>query len=148
VTRARLTKHFHFVSFTTETREVYRALDLIAFPNQEVGLGRPVIEAAANARPVVASGSANGADILIPDETGLLVARNDPAPLAEAIERLLVDPDLRQRMGEAAAALARDRFSPARNAAAIEAVYDSVLGIEPTEPTEPVAPELAPPRAA
>jgi glycosyltransferase involved in cell wall biosynthesis len=126
VARMGLTSHFRFVPFTTQTRDVYRALDLVVFPNQEVGLGRPVIEAAANARPVVASGSSSGADVLVPGKTGLLVEREDPRALASAIERLLHDPPLRRRMGNAAHKLAQQRFSPAENAHAVEAVYDSI----------------------
>src|SRR5581483_3704656 len=127
VARSGLTKHFHFVSFTIQTREVYRALDLVVFPNQEVGLGRPVIEAAANARPVVASGSVTGAEVLVPGETGMLVPRENPQALADAIGDLVVDPEKRRAMGRAAYELARGRFYPQRNARAVEAVYDSLL---------------------
>jgi glycosyltransferase involved in cell wall biosynthesis len=141
VARSGLTKHFHFVSFTIQTREVYRALDLVVFPNQEVGLGRPVIEAAANARPVVASGSTTGAEVLVPGETGVLVPRDSPQALADAIGELVVDPEKRRAMGRAAYELARERFYPQRNARAIEAVYDSLLDLEPVaeEEREPVA---------
>ena len=45
------------------------------------------------------------------DETGVLVEPGDPQGLAAAISELLDDPDRRARMGEAAAADARARFS-------------------------------------
>jgi glycosyltransferase involved in cell wall biosynthesis len=134
VAQSGLQDHFHFVTFTIQTREVYRALDLVVFPNQEVGLGRPVIEAAANARPVVASGSLTGAEVLVPGETGVLVPRESPDELADAIGELVLDADKRQGMGRAAYELARERFYPQRNARAVEAVYDSLVG-------EPPAPE-------
>jgi glycosyltransferase involved in cell wall biosynthesis len=140
VVRSGLEKHFQFVSFTIQTREVYRALDLVVFPNQEVGLGRPVIEAAANARPVVASGSVTGAEVLVPGETGVLVPRDSPEALADAIGELVLDADKRQAMGRAAYELARDRFYPQRNARAVETVYDLLLGTPAPEPErEPVA---------
>lgn len=128
VDRAGLHDRFRFASFVTRTTDVYRALDLIAFPNQEVGLGRPVIEAAANARPVVASGSSTGAGILIPGVTGELVDREHPEALADAIESLLRDSERRIRMGAAAFALARKRFEPERNARLVEDLYDELLG--------------------
>jgi glycosyltransferase involved in cell wall biosynthesis len=93
-----------------------------------------VIEAAANARPVVASGSQTGAEILVPRRTGLLVPVGSPDELAAALGSLLVDPGLRRRMGEAAYALARDRFDPARNARTVGAIYASLLGGEPPAP--------------
>ena len=139
VGRSGLEKHFQFVSFTIQTREVYRALDLVVFPNQEVGLGRPVIEAAANARPVVASGSATGAEVLVPGETGVLVPRDSPQALADAIGELVLDAEKRQAMGRAAYELARDRFYPQRNARAVEAVYDSLVGAPEPEPERVLA---------
>ena len=65
-----LADRFTFVPFTTSPGAVYRALDVVVFPNQGAGLGRPVLEAAAYGKPVVASGSPDGAGLLIPDETG------------------------------------------------------------------------------
>ena len=52
-----LDEHFSFLPFTAETGEIYSALDIVTFPNQGVGLGRPVLEAAMYGKPVVASGS-------------------------------------------------------------------------------------------
>ena len=61
-----LADRFSFLPFTTNTGPIYRALDLVVFPNQGAGLGRPVLEAAAYGKPVVASGSPDGAGILVP----------------------------------------------------------------------------------
>ena len=55
------TDRFSFLPFTTQPGPVYRALDVVVFPNQGAGLGRPVLEAAAYGKPVVASGSPDGA---------------------------------------------------------------------------------------
>src|SRR3954452_23255741 len=98
-----LDDHFSFLPFTAETGEIYNALDIVTFPNQGIGLGRPVLEAATYGKPVVASGSAGGAGILRPGKTGLLLedaTRKDPAA---ALCLLIADPDLRRRLGEAAA---------------------------------------------
>jgi glycosyltransferase involved in cell wall biosynthesis len=122
-----LANYFHFVPFATQTRAVYEALDIIVFPNQEVGLGRPVLEAAASARPVVASGSTSGAEVLVPGVTGLLVEAGDPVALAEAIGGLIGDPVRRREMGEAAFALARERFDPVRNARAVSLIYERLV---------------------
>ena len=143
VDEAGLTQYFRFAPFMTQTRDVYRALDLIAFPNQGVGLGRPVIEAAANARPVVASGSATGAEILSPGETGLLVERDQPEDLADAIAELLSDPERRAKMGEAAHQLASERFDPLRNAQAVELIYRELLGMPTPEPNRARAEQAA-----
>ena len=124
-----LERHFSFLPFTVETGEIYSALDIVTFPNQGVGLGRPVLEAATYGKPVVASGSRDGAGLLLPAETGILLDDATPGALASALRLLIDDPALRIRLGEAAAEHARERFDPRRNAAAVEDVYDSLLGV-------------------
>jgi glycosyltransferase involved in cell wall biosynthesis len=135
-----LEDHFSFLPFTAETGEIYSALDVVTFPNQGVGLGRPVLEAAMYGKPVVASGSQSGAGVLLPGETGILLDDANPSALADALRTLIDDPALRIRLGESAARHARAKFDPAQNARAVEAVYDALLGTEPdAEPVEPHA---------
>jgi glycosyltransferase involved in cell wall biosynthesis len=121
-----LADRFTFLPFTTAPGPVYRALDVVVFPNQGAGLGRPVLEAAAYGKPVVASGSPDGAGVLVDGETGILLPRATPATLAEAIGVLAGDQDLRRRYGDRARALAATRL-PHRVAREIEVVYDRVL---------------------
>lgn len=123
-----LNERFSFLPFTPRTAEVYAALDIVTFPNQGVGLGRPVLEAAMHGKPVVASGSRTGAGILLPDETGILLAEGAPDAIVEALRRLIRDPELRERLGAAAAAHAQREFDPVRNAGAVERIYDELLG--------------------
>ena len=81
-------------------------------------------------KPVVASGSEAGAGVLLPGKTGLLLQDASPEQLAAALRLLIADPELRRRLGEAAAEHARVRFDPASNARAVERVYDELLGVE------------------
>lgn len=127
VARYGLGGSFTFLPFVKDMREVYPALDVVTFPNQGVGLGRPVLEAAAHGKPVVAAGSADGAGVLLPGRTGLLLEHGSPAELAAVLEQLATDAELRARLGEAAAVHARDAFDPVRNARRVEAVYDGLL---------------------
>jgi glycosyltransferase involved in cell wall biosynthesis len=131
VRRKGLDRHFSFLPFTSETGEIYSALDVVTFPNQGVGLGRPVLEAATYAKPVVASGSRNGAGVLLPDRTGILLEDAGPEQIAAALRELISDAKLRRLLGSEAAAHARERFDPVRNARAVERIYDSLLGLAP-----------------
>jgi glycosyltransferase involved in cell wall biosynthesis len=126
-----LDANFSFLPFTAETGEIYSALDVVTFPNQGVGLGRPVLEAATYGKPVVASGSRDGAGILLPGRTGFLLDDARPERIAAALRELIAEPELRARLGSAALEHARERFDPVRNARAVEAVYDELLGLEP-----------------
>jgi glycosyltransferase involved in cell wall biosynthesis len=127
VTQLDLIDRFTFLPFVTRTGPIYRALDVVVFPNQGAGLGRPVLEAAAYGVPVVASGSRGGAGILRDGETGILIPKASPKALADALDALMADRELRQRLGAQAAAHAR-LFDPASTARAVEATYDAFSG--------------------
>jgi phosphatidyl-myo-inositol dimannoside synthase len=65
------------------------------------GFGISLVEASACGLPVVAGNSGGIPDAVRDGETGFLVAPEDPAAFAEAIGRLLADPELAQRVGAA-----------------------------------------------
>lgn len=130
VRRLDLDHRFTFLPFTRHTNEVYAALDIVTFPNQGVGLGRPVLEAAMHAKPVVASGSVDGGGVLVPGRTGLLLDSPTPECIATAIRRLAEDAELRRRLGQAARQHALATFDPVRNARKVAAVYEQLLGSE------------------
>lgn len=77
---------------------------VVVLPSHREGLPMVLLEAMAHGRAVVAT-PVGGIPSLVEDGvTGLLVPPGDAKALREAIERLLVDPELRQRLGEAARA--------------------------------------------
>ena len=121
-----LTDRFSFLPFTTDPGPIYRALDIVVFPNQGAGLGRPVLEAAAYGKPVVASGSPDGAGQIVDGRTGFLLPRGTPDALAEAIGQLVRDPELRRELGERGAELAA-RFGPSATARSVEAIYETLV---------------------
>ncbi|HOJ68105.1 MAG TPA: glycosyltransferase family 4 protein [Candidatus Hydrogenedentes bacterium] len=63
--------------------------------------GLVAVEAMATGRPVVASRTGGLADIIVDGETGILVSPGDPEALADAIAKLLSEPETRARMGAA-----------------------------------------------
>jgi glycosyltransferase involved in cell wall biosynthesis len=66
-------------------------------------------------------------DQVLEGVTGLLVPPGDPAALADAIEKLMQDPGLRERMGVAAADRIRKQFSTAEMIARIGRVLEAAL---------------------
>jgi glycosyltransferase involved in cell wall biosynthesis len=102
---------------------VLRAMDVFTFlvPGSD-GTCRALLEAAACGIPAVTTRRGALPEIVRDGETGFL-SDEDPAALAHQWLRLLADPPLRARMGSTAAAQARERFAPARFAAAVEALY-------------------------
>lgn len=71
-------------------------------------LGFVTVEAMITGCPVVASDVGGLREIVRHGSTGLLVPPGDPGALAEALDNLLDNPDLRRRMGEAAKVAARN----------------------------------------
>ena len=93
--------------------EVERLLErasVVVAPCEREGFGLAAAEAMAFGRPVVAAAGGALLELVSDGETGLLVPPRDAAALRAAVERLLRDPELRERLGHAAHARARERF--------------------------------------
>jgi glycosyltransferase involved in cell wall biosynthesis len=95
---------------------------------EQEGFGMVIVEAMLHALPVVASRSGGIPDIVRDGENGLLVAERDPEAIARALERVLSDPAMARRLGDAAQADVRDRFAPRRIAEIFDTVYSRAAG--------------------
>ncbi len=82
-----------------------RTLDVFVLPSFAEGTSKSVIEAMAHGLPVITTNVGGSPDLLTPD-AGILIPPGDSAALADAMQRLALDPALRKRMGQAA----RDRY--------------------------------------
>ena len=108
---------------------LYEKAAVVAVPSHREGFGVACAEAMAYARPVVASAVGGLLDLVVDGETGVLVPPRDVPALRKALERLLADPDLRRRLGEAGRARVHERFSwPAVTDATIAAYEDALAG--------------------
>ena len=106
-----------------EIGSLYAQMDVLLLTSRRDPLPRVVMEAMCHGIPVVAS-RVDGIPELVEDgATGVLVAPGDAAGFAQAVQRLLEDRGLRQRMGAAGRERARDLFSPAKYAAAMNQIY-------------------------
>jgi D-inositol-3-phosphate glycosyltransferase len=93
--------------------EVERLLErasVLAAPCEREGFGLAAAEAMAFGRPVVAAAGGALLELVADGETGLLVPPRDAAALRAAVERLLEDAELRDRLGRAARERARERL--------------------------------------
>ncbi len=104
--------------------------DLFAWPAVREAYGMALLEAQAAGLPVVASREGGVPAIVADGETGLLAEPRDPAAFRGALERLLADPALRQRMGAAALAKVAHAHSLERASAQLDGILAS-LGAAP-----------------
>jgi glycosyltransferase involved in cell wall biosynthesis len=105
----------------------YERAAVVAAPSRREGYGVAAREAMAWGRPVVATAVGGLVDAVEDDVTGLLVPPRDVAALRAALERLLGDRELRERLGAAARAKAEREFSLDAAANALVAVYEEAL---------------------
>jgi lipopolysaccharide/colanic/teichoic acid biosynthesis glycosyltransferase len=87
--------------FVADTAPYYALMDVLALPTFREGFPGVPLEAQASGVPVVTTTATGAVDSVVDDETGLLVPVGDSGALAGAIARLLDDPQLRLRMGQA-----------------------------------------------
>jgi glycosyltransferase involved in cell wall biosynthesis len=93
---------------------LYDRAAVVAVPSHREGFGVACAEAMAHGRPVVAGAVGGLLDLVVPEETGLLVPPGDVGALREALHRLLSDEELRARLGANARRRAEETLSWAR----------------------------------
>jgi glycosyltransferase involved in cell wall biosynthesis len=117
----------HLIGFRDDLDTVLGAADLVAVPSTAPDpLPGSAIEAAAAGCAVVASACGGLPEIIHDGETGRLVEPGDPVALAQTAAALIDDPELRERLGAAAAQDVAHRFSADRLLASVQSLYDHV----------------------
>jgi glycosyltransferase involved in cell wall biosynthesis len=119
--------HVRFTGWVLSLPRLYAALDVVVLTSLNEGTPFSLIEAAAAGRPVVATDVGGVADAVVDGKTGIIVPSNDPQALARAISRLLADPALTAKMGEAGRQRATTAFSAPVMADRIAGVYHEIL---------------------
>ena len=132
LTALNLDERTRVLPFQFDVSEVLTASDVVVLPSNEESFGLVLVEAAAFAKPVVATRTEGPAEIVVAGVTGLLVAPRDTEGLTQALSRLLDDSALRERMGRAAAQRAAELFSAEGNTRRIEQALCDVLGARRT----------------
>jgi glycosyltransferase involved in cell wall biosynthesis len=90
-----------FTGFREDAASVMAGTDLVVLPSINEGMGRVLVMAMAQGKPIVASRVGGVAELLGEGEAGILVPPGDPTVLAEAISRLLQDPSRARTLGDA-----------------------------------------------
>jgi len=91
--------------------DVLDALDVVVQSSLVNVSGFSILESMGHGRPVIAFNTGTACEIIEDEQTGLLVPKGDVKALAAAIERLIGDPALAQRMGQNAVERVRQKFN-------------------------------------
>ncbi|MGB6874436.1 MAG: glycosyltransferase family 4 protein [Candidatus Acidiferrales bacterium] len=100
-----------FAGFVEDTDALYQALDIFAFPSLAEPLGSSLLAAMAHGLPAIAVASGGVPEIIEGRRDGVLVDAPDAIELANAICRLLRDPQTARRIGDAARETIARRFT-------------------------------------
>ncbi len=119
----------HLCPWRPEPAPVYAAADIFAFPTYREGFGNAALEAAAMELPVVSADSIGANEGVAHEQTGLLVTRADVDSLRDALERLIVDPELRRRFGQAGRKRIETDFQQQMVWDEVISMYRDVLGM-------------------
>jgi glycosyltransferase involved in cell wall biosynthesis len=117
--------------FVSEVRPVYELLELALLPSRMEGLSQALLEAMALGKPVIASAAAGNLDLITDGADGRLVAPDDPAAWARAIDELLASGEVAARLRAAAQRTARERFALRRTVERTRDLYFAILGRPP-----------------
>lgn len=114
-----------------EARDLLARAHVLLLPSHNEGLPVAILEAMAAGLAVIATPVGAIEDAVVNGETGLIVPPGDSNALARAIARLLDDPDLRHRMGEAGRQRFVERFTIAEAARRVINIYRDLLQLGP-----------------
>jgi glycosyltransferase involved in cell wall biosynthesis len=116
-----------FMGFQNNVPEWLQAADIAVVPSREEPLGNATLEAMATGLPVVGTLTGGIPEMIEEEQTGLLVQVNDPDRLANALNRLLEDPELAQKLGQAGRIRCERIFSIATHTDAMIEVFQDLL---------------------
>jgi glycosyltransferase involved in cell wall biosynthesis len=128
-----------FVGDRQDIPAVLASLDVSVLPSASESLSNAILESMAAGLPVVAY-RVGGNSELVTDETGILVPPGDEEGLADALERLLKNEELRVTLGRNARKFASENFTLGRIRAKYEELYSTLLerkGWHPTVRSKP-----------
>ena len=118
-----------FTGFRKDVLQIYREFDVAVHPSHSENLGGAA-ESLAAAVPTVSTDVGGFPDIVIDGKTGYTVPAKSPRRLAQAIERMLIDPEQATQMALQGQREVRELLDLDRTAGLIEVIYSQILQSE------------------
>ncbi|MEA2953785.1 MAG: hypothetical protein QOJ96_3305 [Alphaproteobacteria bacterium] len=118
------------LGYVADIRTVWSAAHIAVLPSRREGLPKSLLEAAACGRPLVATDVPGCREIAREGVNAILVPSDDAPALADAIDRLARDPELRRRYGAASRRLVEAEYSDSRVGRDIVLLYRSLLHVD------------------
>ena len=128
VRERRLEEAVEFTGFVADVQERIGQLSILVHASTTgEPFGQVVIEGMAAGKPIVATRGGGIPEIVVDGETGLLVKMGDAGEMADALVRLLAQPELARSMGMAGQQRLRDHFTIQHTSRKVEAIYGKLF---------------------
>lgn len=127
VAEAGLEQHFTFAGYRENVGEILTVIDILLHPATMEGFANVAMQALAAAKPVVSSAVGGMPEIVLDGETGILVPPQNPAAIVDALDKLLSDSSLRDKLGRNGQQRVKEKFSVENMVANTLAVYEKIL---------------------
>ncbi|QDU64851.1 Putative glycosyltransferase EpsD [Planctomycetes bacterium Pan216] len=124
-----LGKRIHFSGLVApeEIPNLLGAVDVVLHASYREGLARVLPQGLLAGKPVVSYDVGGAREVVLADQTGILVPVRDVAGLTRGLEELLDDPAKRERFGRTGRELFADQFRHQTMTRKIRAVYEEVI---------------------
>ena len=119
----------------TEIADLYNSVDVLLFPSFYEGFGRPPMEAMACGLPVISTDG--GALPEVVGNSGIIVPVQNEQAIAEAIRKLLADPEKQEQLSRKARARIVELFSWQGAARELVEFYSGLPGVREDERVAP-----------
>jgi glycosyltransferase involved in cell wall biosynthesis len=121
-----------FLGERTDTPALMAACDFVVSPSFREGLSNVILEAMMMGRPVIASAVGGSVELVHPNETGLLFPSDNETALADAMQVLIEDRVMREKLGQMGRKHAVERYTVEAMVKTMEAFYASCISTNKT----------------
>jgi glycosyltransferase involved in cell wall biosynthesis len=115
-----------FLGFREDVPQILASLDLFVLSSHLEGMGSSIMDAMASRLPVVATKTGGIPEVVVNNETGLLVPPKSPTALAKAILKLYEDRELGKRLGQKGYDVVHQKFSAEAMAGKVIQEYERI----------------------
>ena len=123
-----LSGHVHWLGHRDDIPSVLKSADVLVHASLWEGMPNSVLEAMAAGLAVVGTTVEGTEDLVVPGQTGWLIAPHDPVALAHVLMEAAESPDRLKRFGQAGRLRALEQFALQTTVAAYERLWAGVLG--------------------
>jgi glycosyltransferase involved in cell wall biosynthesis len=127
ITRFQVEDRVKLLGFRRDIPELLAMSDVFALPSLDEGMPMILLESTARGVPAIVTAVGDIPKLIRHDETGLVIPKEDPESLAAAIESLLDDEPLRQRLAEIACSRMQAMYSSEAMHQKYNGIYQSLL---------------------